>query len=190
MFRDKSKIIENAKCNIIDAISEIELMINANDGVGVSHWSAFILCSCVIDYLASYRYSSNSESNRERYKRFITEYLNEVSPEHQYDEDDIYHYLRCGLVHGYTDMFKGQTKFLFTHLYPGYHLKSMSFKASTGDEGTRVVIRLQDFLRDIEKASNLLFEDAFNAHIDSDIMVSMEKRVKEVGVKRSDFEIK
>ncbi|NQT30446.1 MAG: hypothetical protein HQ596_07725 [Candidatus Saganbacteria bacterium] len=188
MHRNKEEIIRSVRYNIDDAILEVKAMINANDGVGVSHWSAFILCSCIIDYLAGYRYAAE-KSRGTRYKRFIEEYLNKADSGHQYDKDDIYHWLRCGMVHGYTDVYEGKTKFLFTHLYPGCHLKLLRFKASTGEVGERTAIRLQEFLNDIEVASELLFEEAFNAEIDDEILISMEKRVNEVGVKRSDFEI-
>lgn len=58
--------------------------------------SAFILCSCLIDQLAAFRYNEPKEKNRVLYKRFIDDYIPHYRPL------NLYVNLRCKLVHNYT----------------------------------------------------------------------------------------
>lgn len=58
--------------------------------------AAFILCSCLIDQLAAFRYNDLEEKNSVIYKRFIKDYLP------QYRDLNLYVNLRCKLVHNYT----------------------------------------------------------------------------------------
>lgn len=57
--------------------------------------AAFILCSCLIDQLAAFRYNQIDE-NRDSYNKFIEVYLP------QYRALNLYVNLRCRLVHNYT----------------------------------------------------------------------------------------
>jgi hypothetical protein len=58
--------------------------------------AAFILCSCLIDQLAAFRYNEPTEKNRVLYKRFINDYMS------HYKSLNLYVNLRCKLVHNYT----------------------------------------------------------------------------------------
>jgi len=58
--------------------------------------AAFILCSCLIDQLAAFRYNEPDEKNRVLYKRFIDDYMSHYKPL------NLYVNLRCKLVHNYT----------------------------------------------------------------------------------------
>jgi hypothetical protein len=58
--------------------------------------AAFILCSCLIDQLATFRYNEPTEKNRVIYKRFIDDYMPHFRPL------NLYVNLRCKLVHNYT----------------------------------------------------------------------------------------
>jgi len=58
--------------------------------------SAFILCSCLIDQLATFRYNEPKEKNKVLYKRFIDDYMPHYRPL------NLYVNLRCKLVHNYT----------------------------------------------------------------------------------------
>lgn len=58
--------------------------------------AAFILCSCLIDQLAAFRYNEPTEKNRVLYKRFIDDYISHYKPL------NLYVNLRCKLVHNYT----------------------------------------------------------------------------------------
>lgn len=58
--------------------------------------AAFILCSCLIDQLAAFRYNEPKEKNRVLYKRFIDDYMSHYKPL------NLYVNLRCKLVHNYT----------------------------------------------------------------------------------------
>ncbi|MFT3934417.1 MAG: hypothetical protein QM726_12420 [Chitinophagaceae bacterium] len=57
--------------------------------------AAFILCSCLIDQLAAFRYNKIDDS-AESYNEFIKDYLP------QYRALNLYVNLRCRLVHNYT----------------------------------------------------------------------------------------
>lgn len=58
--------------------------------------AAFILCSCLIDQLAAFRYNHPHNKNGEYYRKFIDEYLP------RYNSLKLYENLRCGLVHNYS----------------------------------------------------------------------------------------
>jgi hypothetical protein len=58
--------------------------------------AAFMLCSCLIDQLAGFRYNHPINKNREYYRKFIDDYLP------RYNSLKLYENLRCKLVHGYS----------------------------------------------------------------------------------------
>jgi hypothetical protein len=58
--------------------------------------AAFMLCSCLIDQLATFIYNEPEERNMVIYKRFIKDYLPHYIPL------NLYVNLRCKLVHNYT----------------------------------------------------------------------------------------
>lgn len=58
--------------------------------------AAFILGSCLIDQLASFRYNPPRQKLSHFYKQFIKDYLT------NYDPLSLYENLRCLLVHGYS----------------------------------------------------------------------------------------
>lgn len=90
---------------------------------------AFILASCFIDHLACFYF--NKEGTPKTYKDFVQIFLP------QYNADDLYHSLRCKLVHNYTE----GGKYSFIHEKPEFHLKT--------DRQGRTVINLEDFIDEI-----------------------------------------
>jgi len=72
-------------------LGDIKYLLQGNKSI-----AGFILCSCLIDHIACFRY--NSSSTGLIYRRFIEEYLSEYG----YDSKRIYTDLRCKLVHNYT----------------------------------------------------------------------------------------
>ncbi len=109
----------------------------------------FILGSCFIDAMASFRYgvTKNMLKDRksgERFKDFVKEYLP------QYNAEDLYLSLRCGLVHNYVEH------------YGKYFLDSTDNSASLHlqPDGGRTWINRQKFVDDLESAYN-----NFRAHI-------------------------
>jgi hypothetical protein len=175
MLLNTSEIISGAKANIDKAIGDVRAILQAKE----AHWSCFVLCLCIIDYLAGYRYTGIEQKIRGRYKRYIREYLHNINEE--YDDEKMYN-LRCGMVHGFTGMHKGKSEHLFTHLYPFAHLTK-----TESDLGARVLMDVNTLLNDIEKSSEKMFEEAKTSPI---IIASMILRNQEVGFIRSDIKHK
>ncbi len=177
---DKAKTIASAKKNIDSAIEQVEAILSVNEGRGIAHYGAFILCSCILDYLAGYCFMGIEHHQSERYKRFIREYLQKVDP--RYDDVGLYNHLRCGLVHGYTEMYKHKSKYLFTHLQIGEaHLKPFSDSKDITCE-FKTLLGIHAFFRDIKQAGRLFFDEAERSSVSSEIIKSMAQRVEEVGV--------
>lgn len=107
----------------------------------------FILASCLIDYLAGFRYGlefdkkgyvKNSSKN---YKDFIKEYLAD-----KYDSESLYSDMRCRLVHNYSE----GGSYRFTHNQPNVHNKV--------DNGKRY-INLENFINDVKTAMDRYFQE-------------------------------
>mgnify|MGYP000951427081 CR=1 FL=1 len=60
--------------------------------------AGFILCVCLIDQLAGFRY--NKECVGDRFRKFAEEYL--VPLDNRYDPSHLYNDLRCKLIHEYS----------------------------------------------------------------------------------------
>jgi hypothetical protein len=184
----RKDIIQMARTVIDSAIEQIEAILSVNGGEGISHYSVFILCSCLIDWLAGYRYEGipipkDETKNAFRYKSFIRDYLSKV--DNRYVADDLYHNLRCGLVHQYTEAYKNASKFLFTH---DPHLKPTHLKsASSGKNDNRKVLYIYKFFEDIKNAAKEMINEAQN---NPDILKHFELRIKEVGILSGNIKIR
>ncbi len=110
---------------------------------GGSKMGAFILCSCYIDYLAGFRYGK--PAGRSEYKQFVTEYLK------MYDPEAIYHDMRCGIVHNYTE----GGSYIFMHEHPELHRYQ---QAGVG----KICLNLEDFISDIESAALKYMDELMN----------------------------
>ncbi len=109
-----------------------------------------------MDYLAKFAYgvdASKKGKTGEYYKKYINEYLKTIDS--RYDANDLYHHLRCGLVHHYSTRYNGTARLLFTHDKPGINLKE-DIDQNTSEK--RVLLELFQFKDDIYKSSELLFK--------------------------------
>lgn len=105
----------------------------------------FILCACFIDAMASFYFGVTKENmggSGVRFKEFVKKYLT------QYNADDLYHSLRCGLVHSYAD----EGKYKFIQRKSLWHQKSDC-------SGKRKLINDENFADDVEKAYFKFRED-------------------------------
>lgn len=116
----------------------------------VTELAIFILCACFIDAMAGFYFGVTKEKIKnktiigsgERFKGFVKEYLPE------YDADNLYRSLRCGLVHSYVD----EGKYKFVQRKPIWHQKSDC-------SGERKLINDENFATDVEKAYFKFRED-------------------------------
>lgn len=126
---------------------------------GGSKMGAFILASCLIDYLACFRF--NKESSGKIYKKYCQIYMP------AYNSEDLYVAFRCKLVHNYTE----GGKYAFTDNKPMLHLALQ--------QNGQILLNLENFLIDIEDGMHKFFEE-----IEDDKMLKerMVKRYKKVGL--------
>lgn len=127
---------------------------------GGAKLGAFILASCYIDYLASY-YSSK-EKVGDRYIDFVGKFLTMYNPE------DLYHELRCKLVHNYS----GGKKYEYTHNKPKSHLKPSKLPG-------RTIINLENFLKELKNARDQ-YLDLVNSN--RTFRTRMVKKYKKYGI--------
>ncbi len=105
---------------------------------------SFILGFCFIEWMARYYFARRTSA--EDYREFVNRFLP------QYDANEMYNFLRCGLVHGFTDRGKGYD---FREDCPNSHLKITKLK---GGAGSRRVLNLLNFQNDLEGAMIELLE--------------------------------
>lgn len=107
---------------------------------------AFILCSCLIDAMACYRY--NKEATRSDFKNFVRDYLNNA---YNGIDNDLYFSMRCGMLHNYQPanlVGNTPTKYKLTH---NQHEKHMVADADG------VWLNLQDVMFDVRASLRKLF---------------------------------
>lgn len=105
--------------------------------------ASFILCSCLIDAMAGFRYGwtkNDERSNRKLYIDFVKNYL------HGYDPVDLYTDLRCGLVHNYSAGYR----YAFISKNPDWHRVIRN---------NFIYINLGNFVSDIESAMHKYFSE-------------------------------
>lgn len=108
--------------------------------MGTAYMGAFILGSCYIDYLSSL--NMPSESVTKRYKAFVLRYMP------TYNCEALYYDLRCKLVHNYSE----GGSYIFLRERPLLH---QTFSDSHG----KIILNLENFIEDLEKASYHYFSD-------------------------------
>jgi hypothetical protein len=112
--------------------------------------ASFILAVCFIDQLSGFIYKpqKGTKIHTERSKKFVSEYLNNVSQK-PYNKDELIDLLRNLLVHNYslTDRRKPKhNRYLLDYENPLHHLHS---------ENDMVVINIDGFIKDLENAFRL-----------------------------------
>ena len=113
---------------------------------GTAKLAGFILGACFIDAMASFyagvdRKAAKTKSG-DRFKDFVIKYLS------QYNADDLWSDLRCGLAHSYAE---GGTYVFTDNNKGGFHLN----KTPHG----KIVLNLEDFCADLRKAYNVFRND-------------------------------
>ena len=101
--------------------------------------ASFILCSCFIEHLCTFRYGMTKPLNWEEFRDFINEYLS------KYDHAKLRNDLRNKLVHNYS---LGES-YVLVMGYPNLHLQQLN--------QTQQYLNLENFINDLE--------DAFNKYI-------------------------
>lgn len=113
---------------------------------------AFILCSCLIDAMACYRY--NKEATRADFKAFVRDYVG-----HAYNgiDNDLYFSMRCGMVHNYQPanvLGNTPTKYKLTHNQHAQHMAA---------DADGVWLNLQDVICDVREALKKFFGEVLTA---------------------------
>jgi len=137
-------------------LGDIKYLLQGNKSI-----AGFILCSCLIDHVACFRY--NKESSGKIYQSFIDDYLSGYG----YDSKRIYIDLRCKLVHNYT---VGRSSYDLTS-GTQLHLKKWNIGS--------VVLDLNVFVDHLEKAL-----DKYLGELESDSIVKENaiNRYRKVGI--------
>lgn len=113
--------------------------------------AAFILGFCFIDQVSGFVYDHSKKGqkkNTERAKKFVSEYLNKVSPK-QYDKDALIDILRNKLVHNYSVTDRKRPKhdrYVLDYENPQLHLHK---------KDDIVVINIDGFIIDLRNAFEL-----------------------------------
>jgi hypothetical protein len=133
---------------------------------GTAKLAGFILGACFIDAMASFYAGVDREAAKTksgvRFKEFVIKYLC------QYNADDLWTDLRCGLVHSYAE---GGTYVFTDNNKGGFHLN----RTPHG----KIVLNLEDFCADLRKAYNVFRNDLLR---DRDIFLRAEYRFQSMGL--------
>lgn len=133
---------------------------------GSAKLAGFILGASFIDAMASFYAGVDREAAKTksgaRFKHFVIKYLSE------YDADDLWADLRCGLVHSYAE---GGTYVFTDNNKAGAHFS----KTPRG----KIVLNLEDFCADLRKAYNAFRSDIVS---DRDIFLKAEYRFRSMGL--------
>src|ERR1700676_493405 len=108
--------------------------------------ASFMLCSCFIEHMCTYRYGMSKNLNDVEFKAFVEEYLNRADPS-RYDASKLRTDLRNKLVHNYS---LGETYGLVMG-YPSIHLQKF-------DDGL-LCLNLENFINDLEDAFYLYISE-------------------------------
>lgn len=123
----------------------------------------FVIMSCAIDYLAGLNKGTDQNTNGNDYKQFLRQ-CDWFSK--KYDVEDIYNFIRCGLVHNYS---LRAAKYGLMHNHPEKHLAI---------EDGRTILNYEDFFQDIKRLKKEFFEKIKTDNSASERLV---ERVKNFG---------
>jgi len=143
-------------------------ILKATGGYEGAKLAGFILGACFIDALAGFYAGVNKDESKngsgKRFKDFIKIYLT------QYDADELWEDLRCGLVHSYA---AGKTYgFTDSRTTPfGFHL-------SMTPQG-QILLNLEDFLSEIRKAYGDFRSDILK---DNEVFEKAKRRFLSMGL--------
>jgi hypothetical protein len=114
------------------ALRDIQVLRTADPAVPLA---VFILCVCLIDQLAGFRF--NSESTKSRFMDFVKKYMT------SYDAESLAEDLRNKLVHNYS---VGEEAYILSDNLSGFHLQHFDTHKKT------ILLDLSKFINDIEIA--------------------------------------
>lgn len=133
---------------------------------GSAKLAGFILGACFIDAMASFYAGVDREESRkkagDRFREFVGKYLS------QYDPDDLWADLRCGLVHSYAE---GGTYVFTDNNKAGFHF-------NTTPKGKKI-LNLEDFCADLRKAYNDFRRDILTKR---ELYLKARKRFESMGI--------
>jgi len=112
--------------------------------------AAFILITCLIDFLGTLY--AGGESEERTFRTFVSDFMKRTYNGVGYDDKELYRSLRNKLVHNYS-IWRG--KYVLTHGHPDRHLELHNNKAR--------ILNLENFFNDIKKAA-----DDYFAQVDQD----------------------
>jgi hypothetical protein len=129
---------ENAKDNALWSIKRAYL--SPNEGAP----AAFILLTCLIDFLGTLY--AGRESNENTFRRFVTDFMKQTYQGVRYNDKELYSSLRNKLVHNYS-IWRG--KYVLTHRHPEKHLEPHGSQAT--------ILNLENFFDDVKQAADDYF---------------------------------
>jgi hypothetical protein len=172
--------LEEARVEFVKLLDSLESM-------PVNPWP-FLCASAYIDYLT--KLVNGGETGREKYKQFVSTYLATVNPLYasftygsgrQDLPAQLYHILRCGIVHSFSFFpdnntevrFGGrQRSVLITHdSNDGYHLSNYR---ESGEDAALLV--LHDFVGDLRQITERIFSDATT---DAQLRTNIEQHLRQ-----------
>lgn len=115
--------------------------------------AGFILCSCLIDHLAAFRYErkigsrGNVIDSGDRYIKFVDAYMKKYG----YQGDKFYKQLRCSVVHAYTS---SDSTFAFRLMHSD---QEPEYERAEPDDQER--LNLVTFVRQLEEVLTLYIEE-------------------------------
>ena len=128
--------------------------------------ASFILCSCFIEHLCTFRYGMIKDVGRKEFGDFIKEYLK------KYDPNKLRNDLRNRLVHNYSI---GESYALVMG-YPNLHLQSINERQQ--------YLNLENFINDLEDAfEQYIGELRVNKDNLRELAVAAYEKVKIIGLK-------
>lgn len=113
---------------------------------------AFILCSCLIDAMACYRY--DKDATRADFKTFVRDYVGNA---YNGIDNDLYFSMRCGMVHNYQPanlLGNTPTKYKLTHNRHAQHMVA---------DADGVWLNLQDVIFDVREALKKFLAEVLTA---------------------------
>jgi|GEM_PF-1337646 len=123
------------------ALRDIKLISNQDTVI-----ASFILCSCFIEHICTFRYGMSKLLSDKEFTDFVVEYLNHNYPE-KYDAKKLRSDLRNKLVHNYS---LGET---YALVMGQHHLHLQKLNE------TVIFLNLENFIIDLERAFNLYIEE-------------------------------
>lgn len=133
---------------------------------GSAKLAGFILGACFIDAMASFYSGVDKETAKTGSTKRFTDFVQKFLP--QYNAEDLWRDLRCGLVHSYAE---GGTYVFTDSNKAGFHF-DMTPRG-------KIILNLEDFLADLRKAYGLFRKDILT---DKEVLLNAKRRFTSMGL--------